>query len=158
MIVFVDTEFTDHQRPKLISAGLVTEDGRHECYAETNDFATAECSDFVREFVLPLLAGGSVASSKKTLGRRVVAWLARVRTGQDVVILVDYATDWYLLAEAIAEVPNWLSAQATSAISGLALETYFERPGVQRHHALHDARALRHAWIAAGGRPEDVAS
>ena len=54
MLVFLDTEFTDFVRPDLISLALVSEDGR-EFYAERTDYRKDECSDFVRETVLPLL-------------------------------------------------------------------------------------------------------
>jgi hypothetical protein len=54
MLVFLDTEFTDFVRPELISIALVAEDGR-EFYAERTDYRHDDCSDFVRETVLPLL-------------------------------------------------------------------------------------------------------
>ena len=54
MLVFLDTEFTSFVRPDLISIGLVAEEGR-EFYAERTDYRKDDCSDFVRETVLPLL-------------------------------------------------------------------------------------------------------
>lgn len=50
MLIFFDTEFTSlHWQAKLISIGLVTEDGR-KFYAELSDtYQMTECSDFVRE-------------------------------------------------------------------------------------------------------------
>ena len=56
MLDFLDTEFTDFVRPDLISIALVSEDGR-EFYAERTDYREDDCSDFVRETVLPLLGG-----------------------------------------------------------------------------------------------------
>ena len=38
MFVFFDTEFTGlHDNPKLISIGLISEDGAHQFYAELSD-------------------------------------------------------------------------------------------------------------------------
>lgn len=59
-MVFFDTEFT-HLKPiidesSLISIGLVTEDGKRSFYAEINDsYSLEDCSDFVKQIVLPLL-------------------------------------------------------------------------------------------------------
>jgi len=38
MLVFLDTKFTDFIDCELISIGIVSEDGRHECYLEVQDF------------------------------------------------------------------------------------------------------------------------
>ena len=56
MIIFFDTEFTSlHVKSKLISIGLISEDGR-EFYAEMTDtYLISHCSDWVKENVLPLL-------------------------------------------------------------------------------------------------------
>lgn len=54
MLVFLDTEFTRMDRPNLISLALVTEDGL-EFYAERTDYDPRQCSEFVRERVLPQL-------------------------------------------------------------------------------------------------------
>ena len=47
MLVFFDTEFTElGPNAKLISIGLVTEDGRHTFYAELTDtYELSDCSD-----------------------------------------------------------------------------------------------------------------
>ena len=52
------TEFTAlHREAKLISIGLVAEDGRM-FYAELSDtYLLKDCGDFAREVVLPLLEG-----------------------------------------------------------------------------------------------------
>lgn len=56
----MDTEFTQLFHPvketKLISIGLITEDGERTFYAElTDSYDVSDCSDFVIEGVLPLL-------------------------------------------------------------------------------------------------------
>ena len=44
----------DFARPDLISIALVAEDDR-EFYAERDDYCDADCSDFARQTVQPLL-------------------------------------------------------------------------------------------------------
>lgn len=62
MRVFLDCEFTKlSAAAKLISLALVAEDGR-EFYVELLDtWQEEDCSDFVKEIVLPQLWGGSYA-------------------------------------------------------------------------------------------------
>lgn len=60
MRVFLDTQVTpiypSEHEPKIISIGLYTEDCRRYFYAELKDnYTKDECSEFEREFVLPLL-------------------------------------------------------------------------------------------------------
>ncbi|OAJ60556.1 hypothetical protein A6V36_01820 [Paraburkholderia ginsengiterrae] len=64
MLVFLDTEYTGlgQLSPKLISLGIVTEDGQREFYVELEDtWKLEDCSDFVRRKVLPLLGGAAVS-------------------------------------------------------------------------------------------------
>ena len=59
--VFFDTEFSGLiVDPKLISIGLVAEDGERLFYAELSDtWNAAECDSFVQEAVITKLEGGS---------------------------------------------------------------------------------------------------
>lgn len=59
MLVFFDTEFTELGiDPRLISIGLVSEDGERTFYAELSDtHVPSDCSDFAREAALPHLEG-----------------------------------------------------------------------------------------------------
>lgn len=68
MLIFLDTEFTQLDfEAKLISVGLVSEDGG-EFYAELADtYQVKECGDFTREVVLPLLEGGKALIPMNTL-------------------------------------------------------------------------------------------
>jgi hypothetical protein len=54
MLVFLGAGFTDFVRPDLISIALLSEDGQ-EFYAERTNYCHADCSDFVRQTVQPLL-------------------------------------------------------------------------------------------------------
>jgi hypothetical protein len=98
MLVFLDTEFTAFVRPDLISIGMVAEDGR-EFYGERTDYRNEDCSDFVRQTVLPLLCRvPGAACSRPELTRRVRQWLEALP--EPATIIFDYERDWLLLAEA----------------------------------------------------------
>jgi len=60
MCIFFDTEFTDlGVDPRLISIGLVAEDGERTFYAELSDTnEPKDCGEFARLAVLPQLEGG----------------------------------------------------------------------------------------------------
>ena len=147
-MVFLDTEFTDLLDPRLISIGLVAESGE-ELYVEV-PFSFKHCSDFVREAVLPQL--GKVPEAfcpAPLLHDRIVTYLARVRDGQgDIIIACDYTTDWWLLHEAMIHgLPSWIrNALVWSNLDELLIEEYWAKTRESRHHALHDARANRHAY------------
>ena len=61
MLIFFDTEFTELGiDPRLISIGLISEDGQREFYAELSDTYTIEdCGDFARLAVIPKLRRAS---------------------------------------------------------------------------------------------------
>ena len=99
MLVFLDTEFTDFLRPDLISIALVAEDGS-EFYAERTDYCEDDCSDFVRETVLPLLGGvPDTACSRSELTQRLRDWFEQLP--EPATIIYDFESDWRLLAEAV---------------------------------------------------------
>lgn len=77
MLVFFDTEFTEiGLDPKLISIGLITEDGAHTFYAELSDtYQTHDCSPFVQEAVLPHLQGGLHLMDANSLSLRLGNWI-----------------------------------------------------------------------------------
>ena len=68
-LIFFDTEFTGLIiDPRLISIGLVSEDGR-EFYAELSDtYQGSQCDQFVQEAVLPRLQGGDALNDPTGTG------------------------------------------------------------------------------------------
>lgn len=78
MLVFLDTEFTDLDSPRLISIGLVAQDGQ-QFYGELTDWKLQECSSFVIEAVLPHLEGGSIAISRESLQGALALLVKRLR-------------------------------------------------------------------------------
>ena len=157
MLVFLDTEFTEFVRPDLISIALVSEDGR-EFYAERTDYRQADCSDFVRETVQPLLGRvPGAACSRSELTDRVRDWF--VRLPEPATVIFDYEWDWHLLAVAMLGQPH--SKPPDDFAKQLYLNSYtithpiFERAQNHTytqdwppHHALADARALMAGYRA----------
>lgn len=157
MLVFLDTEFTDFAKHGLISLALVAEDGC-EFYAERTDYRREDCSDFVRQEVLPLLGRVSgAACTQPELMERLRTWFERLP--EPATLVFDFEGDWLLLADA------WLGAshrQAPPNVGGklhLASHT-FTHPIFEKalnaaysddwppHHALADARGLMAGYRA----------
>ncbi|MHB8426012.1 MAG: 3'-5' exonuclease family protein [Gammaproteobacteria bacterium] len=160
-LLFLDTEFTGLMAdPNLISIALVSEDGR-EFYAELTDtWEMEDCEPFVQEQVLPLLEGGAVQMTWLQLTERLPAWIAGfhepVRIATDAV-----AADWEWIQKICYATGPWprnLSHQPLALLSGVeAFETKREQfydSGMQRHHALDDARVSRLCWYACVDNPD----
>ena len=156
MILFLDTEFTDFQQPALISLGLVSECGRYAFYAERTDYSAAACSTFVRENVIPKLGqnlplpGGRMDAAGLTAA--LGGWLAEVHAldthledGGAVLVLHDFQTDFDLFTTALdGNLPAWVEGHNVAVRLGWVGSS----AGADAHHALHDAKALRAAWLA----------
>lgn len=162
MLIFLDTEFTDFIDIDLISIGMVSEDG-HTFYAERNDYRREAASNFVLEAVLPHLGERPEAiCSREELTRRLYDWL-RAFPGL-VQIACDSAHDRDLLWDALEVglpsnlLPSVLKLawQSEEPVFNEALEQYHAQPGRPRHHALHDAQALRAGWLARSSVPLEI--
>ena len=150
MLVFLDTEFTDFAKHDLISLALVAEDGR-ELYAERTDYRREDCSDFVRQEVLPLLGRvPGAACTQSELTQRLRTWFEQLP--EPATLVFDFERDWLLLADA------WLGTAHKQApanvgdklhldnhtITHPVFETALNRVFTQQwpqHHALADARS-----------------
>lgn len=152
MLIFLDTEYTDALSCDLISIGMVSEDGQHELYLERSDYQVAWCNSFVHAAVLPQLGCAGSPLDRQQLSARLVAWFATLP--RSVTIACDSFTDWELLLDAMDDVrPANLAGRydlrghIDSSVFHHAVVRYHERSGPW-HHALHDARAHRHGWLA----------
>lgn len=178
MLIFFDCEFSElGLDPKLISIGFVSEDGARELYGELSDtYQLSDCSDFVREAVLPHLQGGDARMTMRELAVRLVHWL--IAFGEPVQLATDSLSwDWPWIGELYAEAAAYLreatpawpaikdSPSRGEAVSrpanvdgrpfvltqspsfNLAVEEAFAS-GLRRHHALDDAKANRLGWRA----------
>ena len=155
MRVFFDTEFTELGiDPRLISIGLIAEDGQREFYAELSDTYTIDdCGDFARLAVIPKLAGAEVRMSLAELGDRLYDWFSSF--GEPVVLVTDsLAWDWPWIQEIFYDRPWPDSLSPAPEIIGqtpefrCAVEVAVTKHRLRRHHALDDAKANRLAWIA----------
>ena len=136
---YLDTEFTDLNpyTYKLISLALVVPGGP-EFYVELTDhWVEDECSDFVREIVLPQLemdVHGRTTDQARTALREFLLALGPVEIVSDAVMW-----DWPLLVWLAGPegLPDGVTAGQVSSdieFDGLG----YEPP----HHALQDARLL----------------
>jgi len=100
MLIFLDTEFTNLTDRKLISIGMVSEDGQHAFYRELRDFDLDNCSSFVRANVLPLLGrfhDATVESAR--LPDDVRQWIDTLP--RSLTIACDSDWDWEILSKSV---------------------------------------------------------
>lgn len=154
MRVFLDTEFTGlSSDPRLLSIGLVADDGK-ELYVELADgWSDANCTHWVRQHVLPMLGQGEQLS-RRDAGRRILGWLSSFETMPT--LLGDTDWDTSLVAELMQEcgIPRDSYRLEMLTYSGKtqanafeeAKREYFASQQARPHHALTDARAFRAAW------------
>jgi len=144
MRAFIDTEFTDFVEMGLISIGIVTEKG-DEFYAEL-PVNVADCNEFVKETVVPLLGqiAGAHCSSIAELRSRLEIWLSQF---DKVCICYDYFGDFALLLEIFDnnQPASIICANVREKINQEKREEFFAREGM-RHNALFDARANLFAY------------
>lgn len=157
MLIFLDTEFTNFVQMDLISIALVSEDGQ-EFYAERTDYRRDDCSDFVREEVLPMLGRVPGAACKRDqLTHRLRAWFNALP--EPALLVFDYFSDWELLADAFlgdgfnmppANVGDKLLLAGEivgDPVFQHALNRTFT-PDLPPHHALADAKAIMAGYRA----------
>jgi hypothetical protein len=168
MLIFFDTEFTELGiDPRLISIGLVSEDGERTFYAELSDtYQPKDCSHFVCEAVVPLLEGGNTRMTMPDLALRLGNWLESFE--QPVKLATDsLAWDWPWIPEIFCDAWTWpenLDGKPLLLTMNYlndydlfidTVEKAFRH--LRRHHSLDDAKANRLGWIAAGGDIEQTA-
>ncbi|WP_347929180.1 hypothetical protein [Pseudomonas helvetica] len=141
MRLFLDCEFTQLSvAAKLISLALVAENGR-EFYVELRDTWGAEdCSDFVKEIVLPKLWGGSYMLPIIDARMSLLEFLASFDS--EIEIVTDAPQfDWELFCELTYAEGRWprnvrnFPTDATTLSPTTAGEKL-------PHHALLDARII----------------
>lgn len=165
MLIFLDTEFTclpnPVMPPRLISIGLVSEDGKHEFYGEIErgqGWDWLDCSDFVMIEVVPLLRGGKFAMLPAALKARLLAWLGSLQGS------LTLATDSYIDLEflkvllgqdwpaSLNRKPYDLRPMLADEESGRIFDRAFiqcqKDRGGSEHNALYDAWGNRAGWMA----------
>jgi len=168
--IYLDTEFTDLLAPELLSLGMVSAAGdEHYVELDLDDPASADtlarASDFVRHNGV-LEQWGRVpcsAASLAVMGERTARWLQAqaAQFGQPATIAFDYAPDFELLEYLLRDANQWdsvrdvvrplnvneLASRFDGVLSAEAAYAALRRRGLERHHALADAHALRAACI-----------
>lgn len=141
MRLFLDCEFTQlTAQAKLISLALVGQDGR-EFYVEViNAWLEEDCSDFVKEIVLPQLWGHEYAMPIIEARAALLRFLATYDEELEVVTdAPEY--DWELFCELAYDSGRWpknVRNYPTHATSLSPTNDGQELP----HHALLDARII----------------
>lgn len=148
--IFFDTEFTGLMPgAALISIGLVDEAGTSEFYAELTDtYEAADCSEFCRQEVLPLLEHGVAAMTLPKLQDTLYSWL--FARGPGAVLVCDSPRDVVQLRKLFPRgLPLNVSLQVLGWCGNLR-RRFFNRGrrihqkfGLRVHHALDDAKVNR---------------
>jgi hypothetical protein len=145
-LVFLDTEFSSFEDPRLISVGLATTDGAalHVALApDEKGWSRESCSGFVRAVVLPLI--DTPLLERQQARDAVLAFLRRQSTASSIArIIVDFTGDWVLLRSLIDPLPDDLAGLEARLFASPKIEDYAWQG--RRHHALVDAQALLWAW------------
>nr|WP_242529837.1 3'-5' exoribonuclease [Pseudomonas parafulva] len=137
----MDCEFTElSQQAKLISLALVAEDDR-EFYVELLDaWREEDCSDFVREIVLPQLWGGEYAMPVIEARAALLRFLATYE--EELEIVTDApAYDWELFCELAYHDGKWPQNVRNFPIDATTLTAKNDGEELP-HHALLDARII----------------
>ncbi len=146
--VFIDSEFTSLSSPQLISIGAVATDST-AFYAELQGWEPERASDFVRDVVMPLLDGDAVPME---MGAQALgAWLEARAQSTATTVISDTGFDRWALAELFGREdlpPNVEWRRAPVAYE--KLDEVTRMLSLRRHHALDDARALRHVVLNLG--------
>lgn len=155
VIIYFDCEFTDLVGIKhdieLISAGFVGPDGCELYFELTDNYTRDECSEFVREAVLPYLNPGKYGMTATQAAHTLRVWIEQL--GDQVELATDApGYDWPLIYGLLVDHQVWprnLSSGPVNINTGNVqqeYEQYFtQQPLAVRHHALWDARALAFA-------------
>jgi diamine N-acetyltransferase len=152
--VFLDSEFTNLTSPQLISVGAVATDST-AFYAEIEGWDRSTASPFVVDTVMPLLDGDEVP---RELGAEALTdWLMERARRTPTTIITDSGFDRWALAELFGgeNLPVNVRWQRVP-VAYEAMDEATQQLNLRRHHALDDARALRHLVLEAR-TPSNVA-
>jgi diamine N-acetyltransferase len=140
--VFIDSEFTSLETPELISVGAVATDST-AFYAEVRGWNPERATDFVKQVVMPLLDGDAVPMP--VASEAFSTWLDERAGRAPTTIISDSGFDRWALAELLGreDLPGGINWKRVP-ISYEELDEATKLLSLRRHHALDDARALRH--------------
>lgn len=170
-ILYLDCEFTDLLQPELLSLAIVSIAGdEHYVELDLDDPASeptlSRASDFARHSGV-LAQWGRVpggAGNREQMGQRTARWVLdqATRFGQPAHIGYDYASDYELFETLLRDAGQWATVREVvlplyvgewtdrfdGNLGAAAAYEWVRRRGLDRHHALADAHALRAAHYA----------
>ena len=141
MRLFLDCEFTQlSPAAKLISLALVSENGR-EFYVELQDtWQPGDCSDFVKDIVLPQLWGDEYAMPIIEARKALLRFLAIY--DEELEVVTDAPMyDWELFCELAYDNGRWPRNVRNYPTDATTLSTAKDGAALP-HHALLDARII----------------
>lgn len=156
---FIDTEFAETGGDltptiDLISIAIVCEDGR-EYYAESKEFNTDHCNDWVRAHVLPKLGPPLSREGRDTIAKDIISFIEADRTDELPEFWGYYCDyDWVVfcwLYGNMADLPECFPMLC------MDLEQWYRQLGCpdvkppqprDEHNAMADARWNRELWHA----------
>lgn len=144
--IFIDTEFTNFAQSQSISVGISAANGE-SFYAEV-EYIVEECSEFVRNTVIPLLDGTNKVSQDE-LKRSLQAWLRDLLGDNTCVVCYDSEFDRILFENIFGkDLPKRLVFFRLGAknINELRRYEYYLKHQKPRHHGLYDAEALSYSF------------
>lgn len=154
MFLFLDTEFTqlDREKMKLVSIALVQDEDTY-FYAELSDtYAVADCSDFVKLHVLPLLT--IQPEYRVTLAECAVlltSWLSCLLPAEEELVIFTDAPSWdipHLQTLFNLSPPSQSFKVRAIQVSESVADQIITSNGWVAHNALTDAHMLRIAHNA----------
>lgn len=173
--LFFDTEFANFSTLSPLSIGIVSEDKKIEFYKEVSDFEVNDCSNFVKDIVIPLMDLEKHGLPYKELSQQLIKWINDLPC-KEVVFVADYDGDIIILERILSELGelslkkkvsikliNKAFNQATierglynqriihkafEAMANGISNSLSQKPKMQ-HHALYDAHANCDGWIQA---------
>lgn len=163
--LFLDTEFTSLEgNAKLISIALISEDSSRSFYAELTDtYIEGDCSDFVKNIVLPLLDASEKIGTdpnniyaKMTRQKTAVEleyWLKTFGgTEESLVVWSDAPSyDWHWFSELLDLSPPYNVAKMPMQIEiskeyKQATERLFASSEIRQHHAFDDVTVIAKSY------------
>jgi hypothetical protein len=173
-LFFLDVKFTNTMKPQMLSMGMAVAGFKiAEQYFELDlnspegKERSADASEFVHEFVLPQWGRVPSCCQAAEIATRASRWVVHVMGRATGAIMVAYdesiAVELWLaavdgsdelgkFAERIQWEPLWHLRSDTFARAARddSLAASWKSSGIEAHHALAEARALRAGFLAAG--------
>ena len=156
--IFFDTEFTGlTSDPHLLSIGLVADNGESLYIEFTNGWSETDCSNWVREHVMPMLGHGE-RLTRRDAGARITTWLESFEssptllgeTTWDTTLFSNLMHECGVTSDRFLLVVLAFSGKEQAMIFETTKRSYLESLQLTAHHALSDAWAFRSAWHNAG--------